>query len=63
MSYKEHFYGLLVALEVQGWTTYTTESEFNALKSAIEADNLPSRPQYSVRKCRDNCVCETYIVK
>ena len=58
LNYQQHFHGLVVQLEVQGWTVYTTESEFQALKTTIERDGCG----YSLRK-RDGCICETYKVK
>lgn len=58
LSYRQHFEGLITQLEVWGWVVYTTESEFQALKSAIEEDGSG----YSLKK-RDGCICETYIVK
>jgi AMMECR1 domain-containing protein len=63
LNYQQHFHGLVVQLEVQGWTVYTTESEFNTLKTAIEAGNDDPRfPKYSLRKV-NGCICETYIIK
>lgn len=62
-DYKREFNFKIAQLEVDGWAVYTTESEFQALKTAIEKDNNEhANHWYSLRK-RNGCICETYIIK
>lgn len=61
-TYETLFEGLIAQLEVNGWCVYTTNREFNALKTAIESENVTGRPFYSLRKI-DDILCETYVIK
>lgn len=61
-TYAQHFEGLVAQLEVNGRCVYTTDSEFDALKTAIESENRAGRPFYSLRKI-DDVLCETCVVK
>lgn len=61
-TYAMLFEGLIAQLEVNGRCVYTTNREFNALKTVIESENVTGRPFYSLRKI-DDVLCETYVVK